>query len=266
MDNLNTTNQKIFRQTIDAYNSKYEEYTKKLCNNTKVYEDLWSQDVDFERRNTKISVIVGDTVETGRSFVYDNINKVTAILNFADGITPGGLVWQGASTQEEHICRCSNLYASLMTDTASLYYEINNRSVKRLHKHIYADNVIYSKDTLFFRSGKDYRFLTNPYTMDVITCPAPSARLNEKDARLIMMSRIDSIIKSAILNNVDNLILGAWGCGAFGQNPRVVASCFKVILDKYPAFDNVIFAIRNCGADYHAKTTNNYTVFKEILS
>ena len=61
------------------------------------------------------------------------------------------------------------------------------------------------------------------------------------------------------------MILGAWGCGAFGQEPEIVAKCFKSILKKYPAFDNVVFAIRNCSADYENLTISNYAVFKRIL-
>ena len=264
---MNKTNIDVFKKTIDAYNSKYKLYTDELCDNTIVYEDLWYQDVEFEQRATNVVVVGGDTVETGRDFVYKNPDKITAVLNFADALIPGGLVWQGASTQEEHLCRCSNLYASLTLDEPQdLYYEANKHSVKRLNQHIYVDNVIYSKDVLFFRSGKDYRFLEVPYTMDVITSPAPSAKLSAKDAHLVMITRINCIIKSAIINKVDNLILGAWGCGAFGQDPKIVARCFKKVLDNYPAFDNVVFAIRNCGADYQSKTTSNYSVFKEILT
>lgn len=258
----------VFKQTADMYNSDYRNDTRELCKDkTVVYKDRdFIAPVKFNSCNNNIKVISGDTVETGKSFVDSEANKITAILNFADALTPGGLVLSGASTQEEHICRCSNLYASLTSIIATEYYAINERSMhKPKMQSIYTNTVIYSKDVLFFRSAKDYEFLENPYHMDVITCPAPSARLHFDDAYLIMLPRVECIIKSAIMNGVNNLILGAWGCGAFGQNPRVVAQCFKEVLNKYPAFDNVIFAIRSCGANYRKKSTSNFLVFKEIL-
>lgn len=259
---MNATNIAVFKQTIDTYKTKYKNATTELCTKgTKIYRSI--DEPWLEIRDSHIEVINGDTVETGRKFACDS-DKTTAILNFADALTPGGLVWSGASTQEEHICRCSNLYASLTTPQANeRYYKINSVF---LPSGVYTDNIIYSTDVLFFRSGKDYRFLDDPYTMDVITCPAPSARLSAKNAQSIIFNRVDEIVKSAIINNVDNLILGAWGCGAFGQNPEIVAKAFRKSLKKYPAFDNVIFAIRSCRADYATKTTDNYSVFKEVLS
>lgn len=261
---MNSTNVEVFRQTVDTYTKEkeYVDATIKLCKDgTRIYCAI--DKPKFEIRNGRVIVINGDTVETGREFAC-NPDKTTAILNFADALTPGGLVWVGESTQEEHICRCSNLYASLTTIKATnLYYKAN---AAWLPRGVYTDTVIYSKDVLFFRSGKDYRFLDVPYRMDVITCPAPSCHLKDKNAEVIITRRIEHIIKSAVVNDVDNLILGAWGCGAFGQNPKIVAKAFQKALNKYPAFDNVIFAIRSCRADYSTKTTDNYSVFKEILT
>ena len=74
----------------------------------------------------------------------------------------------------------------------------------------------------------------------------------------VLYSRTEQIIKSAILNKADNIVLGAWGCGAFGQNPFMISKVFKDVLRQYPAFDNVIFAIR-CTAEYWKD--NNYQVF-----
>ena len=255
----------VFKDTIRTYSIEYAEYTDELCKGgTTVYTDDVQDIIDsFDKRKMKVSVIVGDTVETGRQWVEKHPDKVTAVLNFADAIIPGGMVLVGASTQEEHICRCSNLYASITTDIADeLYYKVNSKSFLR---GIYTNSVIYSKNVLFFRSGSDYSFLEKPYQMDVITCPAPSSWLSESYATKIIRYRAERIIQSAIKNGVDNLILGAWGCGAFGQEPEIVAKCFKSILKKYPAFDNVVFAIRNCSADYENLTTSNYAVFKRIL-
>lgn len=259
----------VFKQTMDVY--LRDPVTEVLCtsgttvyNRQKLIDKLFTI-ADFGKRPTNIEVIAGDTVETGRLLVESNPHKTTAILNFADALMPGGLVWSGANTQEEHICRCSNLYASLTTDVADKKYYQKNEAYNRQRPGRYTDNIIYSKNVMFFRSGKDYSMLRDSYQMDVITCPAPSARLNPIEAQFIISNRAENIIKCAVMNGVDELVLGAWGCGAFGQSPVIVAKSFKSALKKYPYFDNVIFAIRNCRDDSSTGTTSNYSVFKEII-
>lgn len=67
----------------------------------------------------------------------------------------------------------------------------------------------------------------------------------------------------AINENVDTIILGAFGCGVFHNPQKLMAECFKKVLQdamlsKY--FDNVIFAIKKSSA-----FDRNYDVFKEVL-
>ena len=57
---------------------------------------------------------------------------------------------------------------------------------------------------------------------------------------------------------VDTLILGAWGCGVFGQDPSVVASLFVKELVNHKDIENIIFAVID-------KNSANYLAFKEIL-
>ena len=58
------------------------------------------------------------------------------------------------------------------------------------------------------------------------------------------------------------IVLGAWGCGAFGNDPRVAASAF---LRAWPAqaaaFDEVVFAIPNTGS----RSAENHRAFRELL-
>jgi len=251
----------VFEDTISQYKTKFASDTDMLKQrDTIVYDTI--DGVDFTpNKDMQISIVNDGTVNAGRKAVENANGGRVAILNFADAIEPGGLVLVGETTQEENICRCSNLYASITTEKAyDEYYKINAKSVSG----IYTDRIIYSKDVTFFKDDVTYENV-EPYKMDVITCPAPSARImNKQTEYMIIRSRIENIIKSAILNGVRHIILGAWGCGAFGQNPVVVSQCFMSVLKVYNAFDTVVFAIRNCNAD-NVKSSN-YIAFNDTIS
>lgn len=94
---------------------------------------------------------------------------------------------------------------------------------------------------IIFRDDEDYYLIPQRF-VDVITCPAPSVQ-NGK-ALSAIQSRAEGIIKLAAFMHVDTLILGAWGCGAFGQSPMVVGKSFKEALNKYNHFSKVVFAVR----------------------
>ena len=252
----------VFNDTVDKYKTLYKKETNKMVKNVQVYtqpivDTQFMPHQKMPNKNMVIDVIGGGTVDIGSQFKTGR----TAILNFADALVPGGLVLVGATTQEENICRCSNLYAALTCKKAKNLYYLENAKTSFDNRHgVYLDNVIYARDVLFFKDDETYEDV-EPYYMDVITCPAPSVKLPQEKEYEIIKRRVTEIIKSAILNKVDNLILGAWGCGAFGQNPDVVSKAFMEVVTTYSAFDNVIFAIRDCSADM--VKTRNYTAFLE---
>ena len=66
-------------------------------------------------------------------------------------------------------------------------------------------------------------------------------------AEQTMLSRIDKILSVFVMHKVDNLILGAWGCGVFQNNPEDVARYFAHYLKeggKYiNYFQTIVFAV-----------------------
>ena len=125
-----TLNQIEYRYPIDMGNVKY-------YNGVKMLPTLDSVDGDSE-----IVMVRGGTVSTG----YANADKMrTAILNFADALEAGGLVWVGANTQEENICRCSNLYPMLDNKKSRVnYYTPNAKKVELSGREVYTDRIIYA--------------------------------------------------------------------------------------------------------------------------
>lgn len=253
----------VFEDTVKRSLNTYKAQTQSLIKNTMVYTDLIDSVKFRKNKKMEVSVVIDGTVSAGKKCV-EQYGGITAILNFADALVPGGLVLVGATTQEENICRCSNLYQSLTSDIPKKhYYDANNELDfgRKTNKSIYLDNLIYSPSVLFFKDDVTYKKV-KPYYMDVITCPSPSTWIKPvKKEYEIIGRRTEQIVKSAILNGVTNLVLGAWGCGAFMQDPKVVSECFKNAIEKYGAFDHVIFAIRGCSADSYGRNNNNYNAF-----
>lgn len=242
----------VFNDTRKKSLSIYRNETNTMIQETRVFYEPKKLDVNDIRRRTAITFRTCGTVEAGLDAKKDH--NVVAVLNFADALTAGGLVLQGETTQEEGLCRCSNLYESLISCKDS-YYEYNRM---RMNHGVYTDTIIYTKDALFFKNDHVYEPITPRY-IDVISCPSPSCRFKHKsDARNVFINRIIGIMNVANINDVDCLVLGAWGCGAFGQDAFLVGECFGSVLRRTHYFKTVIFAIKhvNNGLD-----DNNYSNF-----
>lgn len=232
-------NIKVFKQTRRLSLTTYADETSQLISSTQVLINSGNCLENIKISNTNIEVWNIDTVST--------IHKLSGVahlaaLNFADDYEPGGLVLEGEETQEEGLCRCSNLYESLISDQCiKQFYKYNMN-----HEH--NDKLIYSPKVTFFLNA-DYKRVQES-TCDIITCPAPVC-CNDKN---LLYLKIKNIFGSAYSSGVEILILGAWGCGAFGCNPTLVSAQFKQVLNDFPVFNKVIFAIKDEG--------NNLNVFR----
>ena len=159
-------------------------------------------------------------------------------LNFANGINPGGGFLNGALAQEECLCRSSALFLTLEDD---LMYEYH-RSRPEPDS---SDWCILSPAVPFFRRDNGSA-LDSPWLLDVITCAAPVApRIGQPRSRKLLKSRIHRVLSIARARGYDSLILGAWGCGAFGNDPRLTAMDFRDALENEfcGVFSHVVFAV-----------------------
>jgi len=169
-----------------------------------------------------------------------------AVLNFASAKSPGGGFLLGARAQEEYLARSSGLYACLVGNEMYGYHGT------RLDD-MYSDWVIYSPDVPVFRSDSG-DLLDAPYTVSIITSPAPFAVALRRDSpeRLselpgAFFRRILKVFATGLLHDHDALVLGAWGCGAFANDPSMVAGLFrKAIVENFAgAYAKLVFAIRD---------------------
>ena len=212
-------------------------------------------------KDTKVFVEEATTLQATRELCKKY--RRVALLNFANPIEPGGGIWRGANAQEESLCRVSSLYPCLANKEASEYYRRHQEM--RGHKPVFwgTDCLLYSPDVTFFKkevplfSQDDvlqYELCdsSNWVSADVITCAAPyfpnkHTSIPHEELRNVLIERIQNILESAIDHDVEALVLGAFGCGAFHNPPMIVADAFRSVLlqSRYRnAFDEIWFAIK----------------------
>jgi uncharacterized protein (TIGR02452 family) len=185
---------------------------------------------------TRIRVTNETTLMAGRRMVESGLKPLA--LNFANGIHPGGGFLSGARAQEEAICRSSYLYHTLKG------YQIYAEHVKRPHPDS-TSWAILSPDVPVFRTdgGKP---LDKPWLLSFITCAAPYAPvIGQPESRNLLKERIHRTLAIALAYNYTTLILGAWGCGAFGNDTQTTALDFREVIenDYLGAFSDIVFAI-----------------------
>ena len=172
----------------------------------------------------------------------------TAVLNYASYKNPGGGFLNGSMAQEEALCHESVLYNVI--STFEDYYSWN----KAHNNHsLYEDRMLYSPDIVFERPGKAVK-------ADVITCAAPNASAysgRREDNKNVLIARARFIKAAAEAHDIDTIILGAYGCGVFGQNPREVAAAFLGVFAD-TSIKKVVYAVPG--------TDENARVFREFFS
>lgn len=204
-------------------------------------------------------------------------NKV-AVHNFASASNPGGGVTRGSSAQEECLCRCSGLYFCLNTPEMWAGFYTPHRNA---HKPIHNDDIIYTPEITVFKTDERTPELMDEkdwYRVNVITCAAPNLRarpenaynagdgskaavIKAKDLLALHEKRLRRILDVAVSEGNDTVILGAFGCGAFENDPEVVAMASRNTIKEYLyAFKTIEYAIYCSPRD-----ERNFQTFERVL-
>jgi len=180
--------------------------------------------------NTEFAV-KNETTLMGAEFMAQTqqFEKI-GVLNFASAKNPGGGFLNGAQAQEESLARSSGLYKSLFKCPEFYEYHRANRSL------LYSDRMIYSPGCPVFKKD-DGTLLSTSYIVDFITSPAPNAGEIEKKQpedkgkiTEVLYIRGAKLLSLAAYHECDALVLGAWGCGVFRNDPAIVAQMFADLL------------------------------------
>jgi len=197
-----------------------------------------------------IEVVSSDTVS---AIIALREHGTVCALNMASYRRPGGGVINGAKAQEECLYRCSNLG----TLDTNMYYPLSDEAA------------VYTKNAVFF---KDVNYDYMPEVIcDVVTIAAYNfnekglSRLEFTDYEAQTKRKIRFMLKLANENQIDSVVLGAWGCGVFDNDPFEMATMFKEVLigENYASlFKLVRFAVIND----HNSVGDNYDVFNKVLT
>ena len=275
-------NAKIFQETQERYTT--DQILKRSISQSILGQLFISEETTIDipksnnAKNAKIIVSKKRSLEAAEKYAKEG--KKVCVLNFASAKTPGGGVVNGASAQEECICRCSTLYPCLNTEMMwNLFYQPHRDKSNALHNN----DCIYTPDICVFKSDIDFPELLSEkswWNVNIITCAAPKFRerhedfvlfgdkhypekLMLSDLELLLTERIRRIFEVAASNGNDVLVLGAFGCGAFKNPPEIVAKVFNTVMQEYICcFDEIEFAV------FHTENeVENYNAFcKEICT
>ncbi|WP_067815325.1 TIGR02452 family protein [Nocardia inohanensis] len=190
-----------------------------------------------------IEVTAEGSIEAGRR-LHDTGRPDIAVLNFASARNPGGGYLRGARAQEEDLCRSALLYRSLIE--APDYYAAHRASNDLRYSH----RVIYSPNVPVIRDDRN-ELVAHPFPLSFLTSPAPNAgqlALHNDGVPVpvgeILIERAARVLAVAARHRVRTLVLGAWGCGVFRNDPAEVAGAFERALHVHgAAFEHVTFAI-----------------------
>ncbi len=262
----------IFIDTKNIYSDHeiLKEAINHTIDNTLLYDEVANIPYVPTQKEGLIEVSKERSFECARRLIKEYPNKKVAVLNFASAINPGGGVEFGAKAQEECLCRTSTLYPALSTKYLwDNYYGANRAMYNPLHN----DMCIYTPDIIVFKDDITYPTLLDEkdwYKVDIISSAAPDLYnyLKEDyagediDLYNIHLKRGRRIIEVALHNKVDILVLGAFGCGAFANDPYIVSKAYKELMKEYNQyFTEIAFAIYTQEYD-----TSNYDAFmKELL-
>jgi uncharacterized protein (TIGR02452 family) len=191
---------------------------------------------------TRVRVCNDTTLNAARDMIRRGVRPLA--LNMANGVAPGGGFLSGARAQEETLCRSSGLFLSLRDDP--MYDAHRERESPDS-----TNWAILSLDVPVFRS-EDGTPLDEPWTLCCLTCAAPYApTVEQPQSGDLLQSRIGRVLAIAQAYGFDSLVLGAWGCGAFQNDPHRTARDFRTALETEfaGAFREIVFAITDWSPD-----------------
>lgn len=250
------------------------EDTKRICSNNARLKEAMKKSIAQQKL-----ILEGEVIPKADKSIYTEPAQVivskkrsyeaaseykgqkVCVHNFASATNPGGGVTRGANAQEECLCRCSSLYFCLDTKTMWDGFYMRHRNAQN---PIHNDDIIYTPGVTVLKEDT-----ANPklmpeqdwYDVNVITCAAPNLRahpsnaynsgdgnkaikITDEELLALHEKRLRRILEVAVLDGNEVVILGAFGCGAFSNNPKVVAQAAKnVIADYMHAFKIIEFAI-----------------------
>jgi len=279
---LNQQNIRVFGgDSAEAYQSYLDKYTQQMSSG--------------KSSQTRIlQVFNKGCLEVAEELQEQEPQTVPLLLNLAQRSASHvcGAYWNPyGGSQEEHIERRSAVYRHGIDPThcnelkTALLQQQQESETKALKHHVPKFGVIYNEHVPIIRD-KHYNLMDKPWYVDIVAAGAIDLqqrwynKSNEyseyyfasnsaaKSNQLVFNDqlfkehtsmKIRMILTCAMATKHDTLVLGAFGCGVFDNDPNIVASLFKQVLNESTfknQFKRVTFAVLG---------EPNYSIFKSKL-
>ena len=242
---------------------------------THIYEAGEAPKIPEATREGLVRVSDRRSFEAARVIAQERPNARIAVHNFASATNPGGGVKTGSSAQEESLCRCSTLYDSLNQRRIWDAYYGPNRGTGN---YLATDTCIWTPDVVVCKSDESLpkRLPKEEWlTVDVVTCAAPNLRRTKANLSNPGVARHGGVTLTELFEihrrrarflltvcaaeGIDCLVLGAFGCGAFRNDPYLVSSAWHQEIEPMRKhFDLIEFAIFHMPYE-----TENYEAFRD---
>lgn len=245
---------RIFKELVDDIHSNRAgvDITLSLDGQCVVVPEQDIRELPRRELRKTIEVVCEDTIDYALRRAREG--KRVLVLNMASERVPGGGVSSGCSAQEEELCRRTTLYPCL-SSLRRRYYPLSPGTV------VYTPRVDVLCDASY-----NYLPVRDRVKVDVVTCAAArharGARDNAEARGSDMEWRISRLFRVCSQFPHDVLVLGAWGCGAFGNPPREMSQYFRAALETIDTRSEIVaFAVLPVGA----RGAENLKVFREVL-
>lgn len=211
--------------------------TEKSITTVKIYEDGEGREQPLPEPSAQ-ETTTAVTTAFSVSALYQTHGK-TVLIDAASFTRPGGNYEDGSFGPEQVICAESNLYPIL--EGIAGEYHLKNRGFAR--GQLFTDRAAYLTDVVFSREGQIRK-------ADVLVIPEPNRQhalenhRSERECDTCLAARIETLLRIAASNGVDNLIVGAFGCGRQGFPAEQVIELFQNWISAHEgSIPHIVFAV-----------------------
>lgn len=223
---------------IDNVLSLYADQVNRSVEGIREFSEIDSQKPADSGLASLPEISSDDVIGCSLEAVRNGFNRA-CVLDFASYTRPGGGFKTGALAQEESLCMKTSLYPVLRKRND--WYKYNKKHVNR---GLYGNRGLLVPDILFFDEAN---VVAGKLTVAVVAAPnkgvALSRGVSEADCDLAMRQRVAFAVRIMSEIKPDVMILGAFGCGVFRNNPRIVARSFIDALSSCPSGTRVMFSL-----------------------
>ena len=283
---IKTDNIAAFRDTVTNFtrNPELKAATTRSAANQKVFREYdLLRNLPEGTRNAEIKISSRKTLDAAREYAIRG--KKVAVLNCASAVKPGGETENGNSSQEECLCRCTNLYPCLNTADAIRKFYTPHKTTGFNAPHTMSscltnDDCIYTPDvTVIKEDNYGYKMLREEdwFNVDVISCSAPEfitaftspfisaygtgAQPDSTRIENVYRKRFERILNIARYNGVDVVILDFWGYKRSEENAAIVAEAAYKAAEGFTSCFDVIEA----AVGYSFANENTYNIYAKAF-